>query len=55
MSDQSRVFICPLRPPKLMGLPIMYAMVWLFGTNLQFLWVRMWLVALFAGLAWREV
>ena len=26
MSDQSRVFIGLLRPPKLMGLPIMYAM-----------------------------
>ena len=30
MADQSRVFIGLLRPPKLMGLPIMYAMVWLF-------------------------
>ena len=27
MSDQSRVFIGLLRPPKLMGLPIMYATV----------------------------
>jgi type IV secretion system protein VirB3 len=34
MSDQSRVFIGLLRPPKLMGLPIMYAMVWLFGSAL---------------------
>ena len=33
MSDQSRVFIGLLRPPKLMGLPIMYAMVWLFGSG----------------------
>ena len=40
MSDQSRVFIGLLRPPKLMGLPIMYAMVWLFGSSLLFLWVQ---------------
>ena len=52
MSDQSRVFIGLLRPPKLMGLPIMYAMVWLFGSTLLFLWVQSWVVAVFAGLAW---
>jgi len=33
MADQSRAFIGLLRPPKLMGLPIMYAMVWLFGSS----------------------
>jgi len=52
MADQSRVFIGLLRPPKLMGLPIMYAMVWLFGSTLLFLWVQSWVVAVFAGLAW---
>ena len=52
MSDQSRVFIGLLRPPKLMGLPIMYAMVWLFGSTLLLLWVQSWVVAVFAGLAW---
>ncbi len=51
MSDQSRVFIGLLRPPKLMGLPIMYAMVWLFGSTLLFLWVQSGVVAVFAGLA----
>ena len=52
MADQSRVFIGLLRPPKLMGLPIMYAMVWLFGSTLLFLWVQSWVVVLFAGVAW---
>jgi hypothetical protein len=52
MADQSRVFIGLLRPPKLMGLPIMYAMVWLFGSTLLFLWVQSWVVAVRgAGLA----
>ncbi len=55
MSDQSRVFIGLLRPPKLMGLPIMYAMVWLFGSTLLFLWVQSWMVAVFAALAWPAV
>ena len=45
MSEQSRVFIGLLRPPKLMGLPIMYAMVWLFGSTLLFLWVQSGVVA----------
>ncbi|MCG6560155.1 VirB3 family type IV secretion system protein [Ruegeria sp. 1NDH52C] len=49
MADQSRVFIGLIRPPKLMGLPIMYAMVWLFGSTLLFLWVQSWVVAVFAG------
>ena len=52
MADQSRVFIGLLRPPKLMGLPIMYAMVWLFGSTLLFLWVQSWVVVLIAGIAW---
>ena len=52
MSEQSRVFIGLLRPPKLMGLPIMYAMAWLFGSTLLFLWVQSGVVAVFAALAW---
>ncbi len=35
-----------------MGLPIMYAMVWLFGSTLLFLWVQSGVVAVFAALAW---
>ena len=51
MPEQSRVFIGLLRPPRLMGLPIMYAMVWLFGSTLLFLWVQSWVVAVFADRA----
>ena len=39
MSEQSPLFLGLIRPPKLLGLPIMYAMVWLFGSVLVFLWV----------------
>lgn len=52
MSEQSRLFIGLLRPPKLMGLPIMYAMVWLFGSTLLLLWLQSTLVVLLAALAW---
>ncbi len=45
MSEQSRVFIGLLRPP-------MYAMVWIFGSTLLFLWVQSGVVAVFAALAW---
>ena len=55
MADQFRVFIGLLRPPKLMGLPIMYAMVWLFGSTLLFLWVQSGLVAVGAALAWHAL
>ncbi|MGB3556501.1 MAG: VirB3 family type IV secretion system protein [Jannaschia sp.] len=40
MAEQSRLFLGLVQPPKLVGLPIMYAMVWLFGTVLIFLWVQ---------------
>jgi len=40
MATQTRLFIGLIRPPKLIGLPIMYAMVWLFGFVLLFLWCK---------------
>lgn len=52
MAEQSRLFIGLVRPPKLLGLPIMYAMVWLFGSVLVFLWVQHWGVALASALAY---
>ncbi|WP_312524711.1 VirB3 family type IV secretion system protein [Paracoccus sp. (in: a-proteobacteria)] len=52
MAEQSRVFIGLLRPPKLMGLPIMYAMVWLFGWSMLFLSVQSWIIAVAAAVAW---
>ena len=42
MAEQSRLFLGLVRPPKLMGLPIMYAMAWLFGSVLLFVWVQSW-------------
>ena len=36
MAERSPLFLGLVRPPKLFGLPIMYAVVWLFGTVLLF-------------------
>ena len=52
MAERTRLFLGLVRPPKLIGLPIMYAMVWLFGFVLLFLWVQAWPVIIFAGLAY---
>ncbi len=52
MAEQSRLFLGLVRPPKLIGLPIMYAMVWLFGSVLVFLWFQHWTVAAAAAAAY---
>jgi type IV secretion system protein VirB3 len=52
VAEQSRLFLGLVRPPKLIGLPIMYAMVWLFGSVLVFLWVQHWAVAAAAAVAY---
>jgi type IV secretory pathway VirB3-like protein len=36
VAERSPLFLGLVRPPKLLGLPIMYAMVWLFGSVLLF-------------------
>ncbi|GGB30003.1 MULTISPECIES: type IV secretion system protein VirB3 [Rhodobacterales] len=48
MTEQSRVYLGLTQPPKLLGLPIMYAMIWMFGSVLVFLWVQSVIVALLA-------
>ena len=40
MAERSPLFLGLVRPPKLLGLPILYAMVWLFGSVLLFVWVQ---------------
>lgn len=52
MAEQTRLFIGLIRPPKLLGLPILYAVAWLFGSALLFLWVRHWAVGAAAILAY---
>ena len=44
MAERSPLFLGLVRPPKLFGLPIMYAVVWLFGTVLLFVWIQSFLV-----------
>lgn len=52
MAEQTQLFLGLIRPPKLLGLPISYAMVWLFGSTLVFLWVQHWLIAVLGLLAY---
>ena len=49
MAEQTRLFIGLIRPPKLLGLPIMYAVFWLFGAAVLFVWVQHWTVGLLAA------
>ena len=52
MAEQSRLFLGLIRPPKLMGLPIMYAMAWLFGSVLLFVWVQSWVVVVISAITY---
>ena len=44
MAERSPLFLGLVRPPKLFGLPIMYAVVWLFGSVLLFVWIQSFVV-----------
>lgn len=48
MTEQSRLYLGLTQPPKLLGLPIMYAMIWLFGSVLVFVWVQNLLIVVAA-------
>lgn len=52
MAEQTTLFIGLIRPPKLLGLPIMYAMVWLFGSVLGLIWLQHWSVVLLGATAY---
>ena len=55
MAEQTRLFIGLIRPPKVLGLPIMYGVAWLFGFALVFLWVQHWAVGLAALAAYPAI
>ena len=55
MADQTRLFIGLIRPAKLLGLPILYAAGWLFGSALLFLWIQHWAVGVAALLAYPAI
>ena len=55
MVEPTPVFLGLIRPPKLLGLPIMYGVVWLFGSAILFLWLQHWAVALGAALAYPAI
>lgn len=38
MAERSPLFLGLIRPPRLLGLPILYAMLWIFGTVLVLIW-----------------
>lgn len=49
MAESSPLFLGLVRPPKLFGLPIMYAVTWLFGSVLLFVWVQSFVVLAIAA------
>ena len=55
MAEQTPVFQGLIRPPKVLGLPIMYGVAWLFGSALVFLWVQHWAVGVAALLAYPAI
>ncbi|MEO8531203.1 MAG: VirB3 family type IV secretion system protein [Deltaproteobacteria bacterium] len=48
MAEHSPLFIGLVRPPKLLGLPMMYAVTWMFGSALLFIWIQGWPVLVLA-------
>ena len=55
MAEQTPIFLGLIRPAKLLGLPIMYAVGWLFGFALLFVWLQHWAVGLGALLSYPVV
>ena len=55
MAEQSPVYLGLVRPAKLLGLPMMYAMVWLFASVLLFLWIQSWIVLALSALAYPAI
>ena len=52
MAEPSTLFIGLVRPPKLLGLPMMYALVWMFGSALIFIWIQGWAILVLALIAY---
>ena len=50
MAERSPLFLGLVRPLNLFGLPIMYAVVWLFGSVLLFVWIQSFVVLGIAGI-----
>ncbi|MBM3603268.1 MAG: type IV secretion system protein VirB3 [Alphaproteobacteria bacterium] len=40
MLRRSTLFLGLIRPPRLMGLPMFYAVIWMMGSVLAFVWVQ---------------
>ncbi|WP_297933648.1 VirB3 family type IV secretion system protein [uncultured Brevundimonas sp.] len=46
MAERSPLFLGLIRPPRLLGLPILYAMVWFLGAVLSLVWLQsLWVFA----------
>ena len=52
MAERSPVFLGLIRPPRLLGLPIFYAMLWILGTVLVLIWTQSLLTLVVAAVAY---
>lgn len=52
MAEQVPLFKGLLRQPKILGLPVMYAMVWLFSSVLFFLWTQHWVIVVLSAITY---
>ncbi|MGY6697724.1 MAG: type IV secretion system protein VirB3 [Roseinatronobacter sp.] len=49
MATRSTLFLGLVRPPQMIGLPILYAVLWIFGSVLALIWSQsLWAFALSA-------
>lgn len=55
MAEQTPVFLGLIRPPKLLGLPVMYGVFWLFGAAILFVILQHWIVPVVAALAYPAI
>jgi type IV secretion system protein VirB3 len=52
MVRRSLLFLGLIRPPRLMGLPMFYAVIWMAGSVLAFVWAESFWTLLLSALAY---
>lgn len=52
MVKRSLLFLGLIRPPRLMGLPMFYAVIWMAGSVLAFVWAESFWTLLLSALAY---
>lgn len=52
MQQRSPVFLGLIRPPRFLGLPLQYAVLWIFGTTLLMIWTQTPLILVLAAIVY---